>query len=174
MNPVRASGTHLAGIATGVLALFLLGACQSGPRSSPEGSVRSFLDALEAQDGAEVAASFTTETRSLVAEVESLSRRAEPASGQPAITIQDWCRAFCGGNVEGSTLSGDSATVIVTVEGDPNEIPLVREEDGWKIDLADRLRPAVQMLRLTVSQAAIDTPGAHVDTMAGSAPDTIR
>jgi hypothetical protein len=162
------------GIAAGVLALFLLGACQSGPRSSPEGAVRSFLDALEAQDAAEVAASFTAETRGLVAEVESLSREAMPASGQPAITIQDWCRAFCGGNVEGSTLHGDSATVIVTVEGDPNEIPLLREEDGWKIDLADRLRPAVQMLRMTVSQAAIDTPGAHVDTMAGAAPDTIR
>ena len=136
--------------------------------------MRSFLDALAAQDETEVAASFTAETRSLVAEVESLSRRAETASGQPAITIQDWCRAFCGGNVEGSTLHGDSATVIVTVEGDPHEIPLVREEDGWKIDLADRLRPAVQMLRLSVSQAAIDTPGAHVDTMAGAAPDTIR
>ena len=174
MNPTRAAGSPLPGIAIGVLALFLLGACQSGPRSSPEGSVRSFLDALEAQDGAAVAASFTAETRSLVAEVESLSRSAEPASGQPAITIQDWCRAFCGGNVEGSTLHGDSATVIVTVEGDPNEIPLLREEDGWKIDLAERLRPAVQMLRLTVSQAAIDTPGAHVDTMAGAAPDTIR
>jgi hypothetical protein len=156
------------------LALFLLSACQNGPRSSPEGSVRSFLDALEAKDSAQVAASFTAETRSLVAEVESLSRRAEPASGQPAITIQDWCRAFCGGNVEGSTLHGDSATVIVTVEGDPNEIPLVREEDGWKIDLADRLQPAVQMLRLTVSQAEIDTTEAHVDTIAGPAPDTIR
>jgi hypothetical protein len=162
------------GILTAALALFLLGACQSGPRSSPEGSVRSFLDALAANDEAEVAASFTAETRSLVAEVESLSRRAEPASGQPAITIEDWCRAFCGGNVEGSTLHGDSATVIVSVEGDPNEISLVREEDGWKIDLAERLRPAVQMLRLTVTQAAIDTPGAHVDTMAGAAPDTIR
>ncbi|HJR53102.1 MAG TPA: hypothetical protein VJ982_05255, partial [Gemmatimonadota bacterium] len=148
--------------------------CQGGPRSSPEGSVRSFLDALAADDREGVAASFTAETRGLVAEVESLSRAAEPASGQPAITIQDWCRAFCGGNVEGSTLHGDSAIVIVTVEGDPNEIPLVREEDGWKIDLADRLRPAVQMLRLTVSQAAIDTPGALVDTMAGAAPDTIR
>lgn len=161
-------------VAPALLALFLLAACQGGPRSSPEGSVRSFLDALEVQDGEEVAASFTAETRALVAEVESLSRRAEPASGQPAITIEDWCRAFCGGNVEGSTLHGDSATVIVTVEGDPNEIPLVREEDGWKIDLADRLMPAVQMLRLTVSQAEIDTPGALVDTMAGAAPDTIR
>lgn len=168
-----ASGSRVR-IVPAALALFLLAACQGGPRSSPEGSVRSFLDALAAQDRAEVAASFTAETRSLVAEVESLSRTAEPASGQPAITIEDWCRAFCGGNVEGSTLHGDSATVIVTVEGDPNEIPLVREEDGWKIDLADRLRPAVQMLRLTVSQAAIDTPGALVDTMAGAAPDTIR
>ncbi|HET6361526.1 MAG TPA: hypothetical protein VFH11_05660 [Gemmatimonadota bacterium] len=161
------------GIAAVALALFLLAACEGAPRSSPEGSVRSFLDALAAQDRAEVEASFTAETRSLVAEVESLSRRAEPASGQPAITIQDWCRAFCGGNVEGSTLHGDSAIVVVTVEGDPNEIPLVREEDEWKIDLAERLRPAVQMLRLTVSQAAIDTPGAQVDTMAGAAPDTI-
>ena len=136
--------------------------------------MRSFLDALQEGDSAETAASFTAETRRLVAEVESLSRRAEPASGQPAITIEDWCRAFCGGNVEGSTLHGDSATVIVAVEGDPNEIPLVREEGGWKIDLAERLRPAVQMLRLTVSQAEMDTSDAHVDTLAGSPPDTIR
>jgi hypothetical protein len=136
--------------------------------------VRNFLDALQARDSAQTAASFTAETRRLVAEVESLSRRAELGSGQPAITIEDWCRAFCGGNVEGSTLHGDSATVIVTVEGDPNEIPLVREEDGWKIDLAERLRPAVQMLHLTVSQAEIDTSGSQVDTVAGSPPDTIR
>ena len=160
---------------TVALALFLLGACQGGPRSSPEGSVRSFLDALEARDSAAVAESFTTQTRALVAEVERLSRQAEPRSGQPAITIEDWCRAFCGGNVEGSTLHGDSATVVVIVEGDPNEIPLVREEDGWRIDLADRLTPAVQMLRLAVSQAEIDGAGARVDTLAGTAaPDTIR
>lgn len=136
--------------------------------------MRSFLDALSERDTAAVSASFTAETRSLVAEVESLSRRAEPRSGHPAITIEDWCRAFCGGNVEGSTLHGDSATVVVTVEGDPNEIPLIREEDGWKIDLADRLTPAVQMLRLAVGQAEIDTAGSHVDTLAGSGPDTIR
>jgi hypothetical protein len=136
--------------------------------------VRSFLDALEERDSAGVSESFTEETRQLVGELEGLSRRAEPRSGQPAITVEDWCRAFCGGNVESSTLHGDSATVVVTVEGDPNEIPLVREEDGWKIDLAERLRPAVQMLRLTVSQSEMDTSGAHVDTLAGSAPDTIR
>lgn len=136
--------------------------------------MRSFLDALQAGDSAETASSFTAETRRLVAEVESLSRRAEPGSGQPAITIEDWCLAFCGGNVEGSTLHGDSATVVVAVEGDPNEIPLVREEDGWKIDLAERLRPAVQMLRLTVSQAEMDASGTHVDTLAGTPPDTIR
>ena len=158
----------------GALALFLLAACQGGPRSSPEGAVRNFLDALQARDTAETAASFTVETRSLVAEVESLSREAEAGSGQPAITIEDWCRAFCGGTVESSTLRGDSATVIVTVEGGPNEIPLVREEDGWKIDLADRLRPAVQMLRLTIGQTGIDTSGALADTLAGSPPDTIR
>ncbi|CAN5844057.1 hypothetical protein BH20GEM1_BH20GEM1_09940 [soil metagenome] len=158
----------------GALALFLLAACQGGPRSSPEGAVRNFLDALQARDSAETAASFTAETRALVAEVESLSRRAEAGSGQPAITIEDWCRAFCGGNVESSTLRGDSATVIVTVEGDPNEIPLVREEDGWRIDLADRLRPAVQMLRLTIGQAEMDTSGSLADTLAGSPPDTIR
>lgn len=136
--------------------------------------MRSFLDALEERDSAGVSESFTEETRQLVGELEGLSRRAEPRSGQPAITVEDWCRAFCGGNVESSTLHGDSATVVVTVEGDPNEIPLVREEDGWKIDLAERLRPAVQMLRLTVSQSEMDTSGAHVDTLAGSAPDTIR
>jgi hypothetical protein len=168
-------GWALASVAWTALAPFLLAACQGGPRSSPEGSVRNFLDALQARDSAETAASFTAETRQLVAEVESLSRVAETGSGQPAITIEDWCRAFCGGNVEGSTLHGDSAIVVVTVEGDPNEIPLVREEDGWKIDLAERLRPAVQMLRLTVSQAEMDTSGAHVDTLAGGTqPDTIR
>jgi hypothetical protein len=162
------------GLASTAMALFLLAACQGGPRSSPEGSVRSFLDAIEAGDSAAVAESFSAETQALVAEIEILSRRAEPRSGQPAITIEDWCRAFCGGNVEGSTLHGDSATVVVTVEGDPNEFALVRGEDGWRIDLADRLTPAVQMLRLAVSQAEIDTPGAHVDTLAGAAPDTIR
>jgi len=136
--------------------------------------VRSFLDALEARDSTGAAESLTEETRQLVGELESLSRRAESRSGQPAITIEDWCRAFCGGNVEGSTLHGDSATVVVLVEGDPNEVPLVRGVDGWRIDLADRLRPAVQMLRLTVSQAEMDTSGAHVDTLSGAAPDTIR
>jgi hypothetical protein len=150
--------------ATGALALFLLSGCQGGPRSSPEGSVRNFLDALQARDTAETAASYTEETRQLVAELERLSERAEPGSGQPAITIEDWCRAFCGGNVESSTLRGDSATVVVMVEGDANEIPLVREEDGWKIDLAERLRPAVQMLRLTIGQADMDTSAAQADT----------
>lgn len=126
--------------------------------------MRNFLDALEARDTAEAAASYTEETRRLVAELEGLSEQAEPGSGQPAITIEDWCRAFCGGNVESSTLRGDSATVVVMVEGGANEIPLVREQDGWKIDLAERLRPAVQMLRLTIGQADMDTSAAQADT----------
>ncbi|MGH7566695.1 MAG: hypothetical protein ACREK2_07680 [Gemmatimonadota bacterium] len=174
MSRARSAIAAHTALAAGALALFLLGACQGGPRSSPEGSVRSFLDALQARDSVEMAASLTAQTRQLVAEIESLSRRAEAGSGQPAITIEDWCRAFCGGNVEGSTLRGDSATVVVTVEGDPNEIPLVREENGWKIDLAERLRPAVQMLRLTVGQADVDTSAAHVDSLTGTQPDTIR
>ena len=156
------------------VALFLLSACQGGPRSSPEGSVRIFLDALETRDSAEIGASFTADTRQLVAEIEALSRQAEARSGQPAITMEDWCRAFCGGTVESSTLHGDSATVIVSVEGDPNEIPLIREEDGWRIDLAERLRPAVQMLRLTVNQAEMEASGGDADSLTGAAADTIR
>jgi len=161
---VKRPRRHAHASAIVALALFLLSGCQGGPRSSPEGSVRNFLDALQAGDTAETAASYTEETRQLVAELESLSERAEPGSGQPAITIEDWCRAFCGGNVESSTLRGDSATVVVMVEGDANEIPLVREEDGWKIDLAERLRPAVQMLRLTIGQVDMDTSAVQADT----------
>ena len=53
----------------GALALFLLAACQGGPRSSPEGAVRNFLDALQARDTAETAASFEGEYNFMLVEV---------------------------------------------------------------------------------------------------------
>lgn len=138
------------------LAFFLLAACGS-PQSTPEGSVRSFLDALAASDSAAFAAAFTDETRSLVTEIETLTREAQGPTGQ-ALTIEEWCQAFCGGEVVGSTLHGDSATVQVRVGEAVDEVPLTREGDRWRIDLADKLTPAVQMLRLAVPEAG--EPGA--------------
>ncbi len=143
--------------ATRLLAVFLLAAC-SGAQSSPEGTVRSFLGALEARDSAALAETFTVGTVALVDELAVLTRAAEELSsgsgGHPAITLEDWCQAFCGGTVEGSTLHGDSATVDVRVGTDVNALPVVREGDEWKIELGGRLAPAVQMLRLT---AGVDT-----------------
>ncbi|MGH7541755.1 MAG: hypothetical protein ACRELC_12220 [Gemmatimonadota bacterium] len=110
--------------------------------------MQSFLDALAEQDTARFEASFTDETRALVREIESLSATAQGAQG--ALTIEEWCRAFCGGTVEGSTLHGDSATVQVRVGQAVEEIPVVRREDGWRLDFTPRLDEAVQVLRLAV------------------------
>jgi uncharacterized protein DUF4878 len=138
-------------------ALLLLAAC-GGPRSSPEGAVQTFLDALDDGDSTRFAASFTPGTREVVAELEELSRAVTETSGHPAITIDDWCRAFCGGTVEGSTLHGDAATVRVRVASTVEEIPLVRQENEWRIDLEERYRPAVELLWLMAQEeAAADT-----------------
>ncbi len=150
-------------LALGV-ALFLLAAC-GGERSTPEGTVRVFLDALQQKDTAAFRASFTDSTRALIGDLETLTAQAEAASGQPAITLDDWCTAFCGGSVEGSTLEGDSARVDVRVGEDVNQIPVVRVDREWRIDLSERLAPAVQMLRMTAR------PGAAAP---GVAPDTIH
>ncbi|MDX1660371.1 MAG: hypothetical protein R3326_01160 [Gemmatimonadota bacterium] len=149
--------------------LAALVAC-AGPYASPEGAVRSWLDALEASDPEGVREAFTERTRELVDEIESLSRQAEPVSGHPAITVEDWCEAFCGATVESSTLHGDSATVEIRIADDVNEIPLVRREDGWKIDLSGHLEPAVHMLRLAVREE--DDPASPADTAAGTEADT--
>ena len=147
------------------LAVALLAAC-GGSASSPEGAVGTWLDALEARDSAALADAFTPRTAELVAEIESLSAAAQGGTGRPAIGIEDWCTAFCGGAVEGSTLHGDSATVRVRVEESIQEIPVVRGEDGWRIDLAGRLEPAVQMLRLATRPDPAAAPSGP------SAPDT--
>ncbi len=144
--------------------LLALAAC-GGSRSSPEGTVSAFLDALEARDSAAFEASFTPGTRSLVAELEDLTRRIETGGGQPAITMDDWCRAFCGGTVEGSTLHGDSATVRVRVAGAVEEMSVIRAGNEWRIDLEDRYAPAVEMLRLIAAETPGDTaPTADGDT----------
>lgn len=151
--PAAAAAAPVVAAASVAAAILLAVAC-AGPYASPEGTVRSWLDALEARDTAGVRSAFTERTVELVDEIETLSRRAEPVSGHPAITVEDWCQAFCGATVESSTLHGDSATVAIRIAGDINEIPLVRREDGWKIDLSSHLEPAVQMLRLGVRQGA--------------------
>jgi hypothetical protein len=155
------------------LALFLLTAC-GGAQSSPEGAVRSFLDALEAQDTVRFREAFTPETWVLVTEVERLSREIGAATDRPAITIEDWCRAFCGGTVEGSTLLGDAATVRVQVDDAVEEIPVVRVEDEWRLDLEERYAPAVEMLRLVARELPDTAPAPPQvgDTTAGSA-DTL-
>ena len=145
----------------------LLSAC-GGVRSSPEGSVQTFLDALEVRDTAEFRASFTTETRQIVAELEQLSGEVGAGSGQPAITIEEWCRAFCGGTVEGSTLNGDSASVRVRMEGVVEEIPVVRQDNQWRIDLAAKYAPAVEMMRM------IEEEGTGVGSPDTASPDTAR
>ncbi|HUP00068.1 MAG TPA: hypothetical protein VM737_00860 [Gemmatimonadota bacterium] len=158
------------------LALFLLIGC-GGAQSSPEGTVRSFLDALESRDTAAFQASFTDSTRQLVREIERLSRQAGGGS-EEALTVEEWCRAFCGGTVEGTTLDGNAATVRVRVERTVEEMPLSRVGDRWKIDLAERLTPAVQMLRLAVSAAGVgrsdgilpDTAGTESNEEGGSLP----
>lgn len=138
----------------GPAALFLLAVLAGcgGSSSSPEGAVQGFLDALAERDTAGFEASFTAETRDLVAEIESLSSVAQGAEG--ALGLEDWCRAFCGGTVEGSTLHGESATVRVRVGENVEEIPVVRVEGGWRIDFTSRLDEAVQILRLAVSGVA--------------------
>ena len=139
----------------GAAALFLLAALAGcdGSSSSPEGAVQGFLDALAERDTARFEASFRAETRGLVAEIESLSALAQGTEG--ALGLEDWCRAFCGGTVEGSTLHGDSATVRVRVEQNVEEIPVVRVGDDWRIDITPRLDEAIQILRLAVSAANI-------------------
>lgn len=158
---------------TAAAAILLAVAC-AGPYASPEGTVRSWLDALEASDTEGVRAAFTDRTMELVDEIETLSRQAEPVSGHPAITVEDWCQAFCGATVESSTIHGDSATVAIRIVDDVNEIPLVRQEDAWKIDLSEHLEPAVQMLRLGVRQGADSDTAADTTRRPGSdLPDTL-
>ncbi len=110
--------------------------------------MRNFLDALESEDTVAFEASFTSETMTLVDEIERLSGVADN-TGRP-FDIREWCQMFCGGAVVGSTLLGDSATVDVRVEGIEESFPLRREGDRWKIDFTTRLEPAVQLLKLAV------------------------
>lgn len=129
-------------------------ACGGGA-SSPEGAARNFVDALDDQDTTAFYASFTDETADLVRELEELTRIASEEAGasHPALTISEWCTAFCGSTVEGATLHGDSATVTLRVGEDGHgteELPVVRTDEGWRIDLAGRFEPAVRMLRMTV------------------------
>ncbi|CAN5186951.1 hypothetical protein BH18GEM1_BH18GEM1_19940 [soil metagenome] len=154
----------------GVLALFLLTAC-GGAQSTPEGSVTSFLDALESRDTAAFQESFTDSTRALVEEIERLSRQVAGGSGE-ALTLEEWCRAFCGGTVEETTLAGESATVEVRLGEVQEEIPLVRMGDRWKIDLSARLMPAVQMLRLAAATSERG-PGTVFPDSATEAADTL-
>ena len=154
------------------LALVLLVGC-GGARSSPEGAVSSFLEALDARDTAAFRESFTPGTWELVSRLEALSRDVGAATGQPAITIEDWCRAFCGGTVEGSTLHGDAATVQVRVGGTVEQIEVVRQDNEWRIDMEERYAPAVEMLRL-IAEETPDTLGAPDTAGAGgSLPDTV-
>ena len=114
--------------------------------------MQEFLEALGDRDTARFEASFTPETRRIVAEIESLTTIAQGTEG--AVGLEDWCEAFCGGTVEGSTLHGDSATVRVRVRENVEEIPVVRVGEGWRIRLPPRLDEAVQILRLGVSGVA--------------------
>ncbi|MDX1622661.1 MAG: hypothetical protein R3199_01615 [Gemmatimonadota bacterium] len=131
--------------AIGVAALFLLTGCGGGERSSPEGAVRGWLDALEARDTAKAHDAFTERTRELVDEIGRLGSAGR--EGHPVITIEDWCRTFCGATVEGSTLHGDSATVRIRIDDDVDRLPVVRGGEGWKIELSGNLEPAVELLR---------------------------
>lgn len=105
----------------------------------------------------------------MVAEIESLSSVAQGSQG--AVGLEDWCTAFCTGTVEGSTLHGDSATVQVRVRENAESIPVLRTEDGWRIDLTSRLDEAAQILRLAVSGVAplVETPAGD-SARPGAAP----
>jgi hypothetical protein len=52
----------------------------------------------------------------------------------------------------------------VRADGNVEEIPVVRVEDGWRIDFTSRLDEAVQILRLAVSGVAHPVETLAADT----------
>jgi hypothetical protein len=53
----------------------------------------------------------------------------------------------------------------VRVKENVEAIPVIRVEDGWRIDLTSRLDEAVQILRLAVSGVAPPAETLAVDTL---------
>jgi hypothetical protein len=99
-----------------------------GGGGSPEDTVQEFFDAARDQDAAATCELLTTASQDAAA---------AQAGGDCEAAFEDSGAADIPEEIEigDVTEDGDTATVAVSAEGQDDEIPLLKEDDEWKIDL---------------------------------------
>lgn len=123
------SRMRAAGLALAIAAGLLVAGCGGDEGGSPEDAVEAYADAARDADG------------------EAACELISSASVEAIEEFGDDCPAafeeFGGGDVPDDleigevTEDGDTATVETTGDGETTEIPLVREDDEWKIDFTN-------------------------------------
>lgn len=140
--------------AIATLALGLLGACSHGPPdATPEGAVREFIERMERVDGdpERARAAYELLSASTRENLIERARRASNATGRPMkpeemLAPSRFVLLFRPHQMQ-AHITGDRA--LVSVMGmdpavDRAQVPLVREEGRWRVELALPQLPPVE------------------------------
>ena len=105
---------------------------------TPEEAVTAFFDATVAKDSAALCESITEESGQQAADNEDVETCEEGADKAFASAdAEAEIAQFESAEVGEATIDGDTATVTVTSEGTEGEVPVVKEDDVWKVDITD-------------------------------------
>ena len=117
-----------------ILALALVGVGCGGGEDSPEDVVDSFYSALSDGDAGEICGLLSDSAAEGAAEGEDsceagVQKGIDSGEAEEALGVADQVE------IGEAKVDGDNATVTVTHEGEEAEVPLVKEDGEWKIDI---------------------------------------
>jgi len=127
-------GIRVTGVVLAALAGLLIAGC--GGSDAPEDVVDEFFQATADSDAEAFCATLSEASQTQAAETEDVETCEEGA--EKAFGSGDFeAAAEMAGDVEvgEATIDGDSATVTATSGDVEEEVPLVKEDDEWKVEL---------------------------------------
>ncbi len=134
---MNAMGFRIAGVALALLAGALIAGCGgSDGAETPEDAVTAFFDASVDKDAEALCDSITEESGQQAADdedVETCEEGAEKAFASEG--ADEEIAQFEAAEVGEATIDGDTATVSVSSQGQEGQIPVVKEDDVWKVDI---------------------------------------
>ena len=131
-------GIRIAGAVLALAAGALIAGCGgSDGAETPEDAVQAFFDASVDKDAEALCDSMTEESQTQAAEdedVETCEEGAEKAFASEG--AEEELAQFEDAEIGEATIDGDTATVTVTSQGQEGQLPVVKEDDVWKVDIA--------------------------------------
>lgn len=127
-----------------LLVLLALGGCNRPRFDTPVNAYTTFVRLVQRREYKQAYAALSQATRDALTARAQAVAKASGGTVKPEPLDLFFANVIPPSDVEGVSLvreEGDVATVRVLSSGQPNEVRMVKESSGWKVDLSESLQP---------------------------------